>query len=73
MKTIDLHTHSLCSDGAQVPSEVVRTAYDAGLAATHPSQSDQHFQPFLKMKNNKKNEVKNKPKTIPENDLDQAR
>ena len=33
MKTIDLHTHSLKSDGAQPPAEVVRTAHAAGLAA----------------------------------------
>ena len=40
MKRIDLHTHSLCSDGAQVPSEVVRTAADAGLAAIALSDHD---------------------------------
>ena len=33
MKLIDLHTHSLCSDGAQTPADVVRTAKAAGLAA----------------------------------------
>ncbi len=33
MKRIDLHTHSLKSDGAQTPADVVRTAYDAGLSA----------------------------------------
>ena len=33
VRKIDLHTHSLCSDGAQTPTEVVRSAYDAGLSA----------------------------------------
>lgn len=33
MKRIDLHTHSLKSDGAQTPADVVRTAYEAGLSA----------------------------------------
>lgn len=33
MKRIDLHTHSLKSDGAQPPAEVVRTAWQAGLSA----------------------------------------
>ena len=33
MKRIDLHTHSLKSDGAQTPAEVVRTAWQAGLSA----------------------------------------
>ncbi len=33
MKRIDLHTHSLKSDGAQTPADVVRTAYAAGLSA----------------------------------------
>ena len=40
MKRIDLHTHSLCSDGAQVPAEVVRTAAEAGLAAIALSDHD---------------------------------
>lgn len=40
MKRIDLHTHSLCSDGAQTPADVVRTAYDAGLAAIALSDHD---------------------------------
>ena len=40
MKRIDLHTHSLCSDGAQVPVEVVRTAAEAGLAAIALSDHD---------------------------------
>ena len=40
MKRIDLHTHSLCSDGAQTPTEVVRTAKEAGLAAIALSDHD---------------------------------
>ena len=32
-RNIDLHTHSLKSDGAQTPADVVRTAHAAGLAA----------------------------------------
>ena len=40
MKTIDLHTHSLCSDGAQTPADVVRTAKEAGLAAIALSDHD---------------------------------
>ena len=40
MKRIDLHTHSLCSDGAQTPTDVVRTAYDAGLSAIALSDHD---------------------------------
>lgn len=32
-RRIDLHTHSLKSDGAQTPADVVRTAYAAGLSA----------------------------------------
>lgn len=40
MKTIDLHTHSLCSDGAQTPFDVVRTAKEAGLAAIALSDHD---------------------------------
>ena len=40
MKRIDLHTHSLCSDGAQTPADVVRTAYDAGLATIALSDHD---------------------------------
>lgn len=40
MKRIDLHTHSLCSDGAQVPADVVRTAAEAGLAAIALSDHD---------------------------------
>ena len=40
MKRIDLHTHSLCSDGAQVPADVVRTAKEAGLAAIALSDHD---------------------------------
>jgi len=33
VKRIDLHTHSLKSDGAQTPADVVRTAWQAGLSA----------------------------------------
>ena len=40
MKRIDLHTHSLCSDGAQKPADVVRTAYNAGLSAIALSDHD---------------------------------
>ena len=40
MKRIDLHTHSLCSDGAQTPEDVVRTAKEAGLAAIALSDHD---------------------------------
>ncbi len=40
MKRIDLHTHSLCSDGAQTPIDVVRTAADAGLSAIALSDHD---------------------------------
>ena len=39
-KRIDLHTHSLCSDGAQTPTDVVRTAKEAGLAAIALSDHD---------------------------------
>ena len=40
MKLIDLHTHSLYSDGAQTPADVVRTAKEAGLAAIALSDHD---------------------------------
>jgi len=40
VKRIDLHTHSLKSDGAQTPAEVVRTAYAAGLSAIALSDHD---------------------------------
>ena len=40
MKRIDLHTHSLCSDGAQTPADVVRTASQAGLSAIALSDHD---------------------------------
>ena len=40
MKTIDLHTHSLCSDGAQTPADVVKTAKAAGLSAIALSDHD---------------------------------
>lgn len=40
MKRIDLHTHSLKSDGAQTPADVVRTAHAAGLSAIALSDHD---------------------------------
>ena len=40
MKTIDLHTHSLHSDGADSPAEVVRRAHEAGLSAIALSDHD---------------------------------
>ncbi len=40
MKTIDLHTHSLHSDGADTPAEVVRRAHAAGLSAMALSDHD---------------------------------
>ena len=40
MRSIDLHTHSLCSDGAQTPADVVRSAKEAGLAAIALSDHD---------------------------------
>ena len=40
MKLIDLHTHSLCSDGSMTPKEVVRTAIEAGLTAIALSDHD---------------------------------
>ena len=40
MRRIDLHTHSLCSDGAQTPADVVRTAKAAGLSAIALSDHD---------------------------------
>ena len=40
MKTIDLHTHSLHSDGAQTPTDVVRSAAAAGLSAIALSDHD---------------------------------
>jgi predicted metal-dependent phosphoesterase TrpH len=40
MKTIDLHTHSVCSDGADAPAEVVRRAKEAGLSAIALSDHD---------------------------------
>lgn len=39
-KYIDLHTHSLMSDGSMTPSEVVREAKKAGLAAIALSDHD---------------------------------
>ena len=40
MKTIDLHTHSLHSDGAQTPADVVKTAASAGLSAVALTDHD---------------------------------
>ena len=40
MKCIDLHTHSLRSDGAQTPADVVRSAKGANLAAMALSDHD---------------------------------
>ena len=40
MKRIDLHTHSVESDGAQIPAAVVRTAAAAGLSAIALSDHD---------------------------------
>ena len=40
MKRIDLHTHSLCSDGAQTPADVIRTAWEAGLSVVALSDHD---------------------------------
>ncbi len=40
VKRIDLHTHSLKSDGAQPPRDVVRTAAAAGLSAIALSDHD---------------------------------
>lgn len=40
VKRIDLHTHSLKSDGSQTPAAVVRTAYAAGLSAMALSDHD---------------------------------
>lgn len=37
---IDLHTHSVCSDGALRPAEVVKTAKEAGLRAMALSDHD---------------------------------
>ena len=39
-KYIDLHTHSLMSDGSMTPAEVVREAKNAGLAAIALSDHD---------------------------------
>jgi len=40
VRRIDLHTHSLHSDGAQTPTDVVKTAADAGLSAIALSDHD---------------------------------
>lgn len=39
-KWIDLHTHSIKSDGAQTPADVVRSAYAAGLSAISLTDHD---------------------------------
>lgn len=39
-RLIDLHTHSIRSDGAQTPTEVVKTAAEAGLCAMALSDHD---------------------------------
>ncbi len=39
-KYIDLHTHSLCSDGSMTPTEVVEAAHKAGLSAIALSDHD---------------------------------
>ncbi len=40
VKYIDLHTHSICSDGSMTPAEVVRAAKEAGLSAIALSDHD---------------------------------
>ena len=40
MKTIDLHTHSTCSDGSLTPRELVRHAKKSGLSAVAISDHD---------------------------------
>ena len=40
MKTIDLHTHSTCSDGSLTPRELVRHAKKSGLSAIAISDHD---------------------------------
>lgn len=40
MKLIDLHTHSTASDGSYTPTELVRAAAEAGLAAVAISDHD---------------------------------
>ena len=39
-KYIDLHTHTVCSDGSMTPRELVRHAKDAGLSAVAVSDHD---------------------------------
>lgn len=39
-KLIDLHTHTVCSDGSMTPAELVRHAFDAGLSAVAVSDHD---------------------------------
>ncbi|MBQ9545553.1 MAG: PHP domain-containing protein [Clostridia bacterium] len=40
MKTIDLHTHSTCSDGSMTPAELMRHAKESGLAAVALTDHD---------------------------------
>ena len=40
MKTIDLHTHTVCSDGSMTPRELVRHAKESGLSAVAVSDHD---------------------------------
>ena len=40
MKTIDLHTHSTCSDGSMTPAELMRHAKAAGLSAVALTDHD---------------------------------
>ena len=39
-KYIDLHTHTVCSDGSMTPAELVRHAKASGLAAVAVSDHD---------------------------------
>ena len=42
-KRIDLHTHTVCSDGSMTPEELVRHAKNSGLSAV--AVSDRHLKP----------------------------
>ncbi|MBR5445632.1 MAG: PHP domain-containing protein, partial [Clostridia bacterium] len=39
-KIIDLHTHTVCSDGSMIPADLVRHAKNSGLAAVAVSDHD---------------------------------
>ncbi|MCD7774480.1 MAG: PHP domain-containing protein [Clostridiales bacterium] len=39
-KYIDLHTHSTCSDGTFTPEEIIKKAYELGLAAVAITDHD---------------------------------